>query len=135
MVNKIRKHIFDIRPSKIHGVGLFTVIPVAKDSIVFECQTEIKDNIFFPIHYLRTHGITNEQIKILQKWYAHTTTHIQIPKNFNPYALHIVSLMNHSPRSTLYYTNGKYYAKRNLKKNTELTLDYSHKNYHPIDFI
>jgi hypothetical protein len=135
LIKKIKTVLYDIKPSEIHGVGLYSNQPILKGSVVFDYKhLTTSDVVFIPINKLRQR-VNESVIRVLKKWYSHTETHIQIPKNFDPYCFHIVSLVNHSTKPTLEYKNGKYYAKKNLKKDTELTLDYSINNYtYFIDF-
>ena len=39
--------------------------------------------------------------------------------------------MNHSKKPNMIYSLNKYFAKKNIKANEELTLDFSAKQYHP----
>jgi SET domain-containing protein len=136
-MNLVKKVYFDIRPSKIHGVGVFAIENIPKGTLVFKYSHIHPDTIInYPISKLITNGVTLSQIKVMKRWFAHTKDYIQIPKSFDPYTVHIVSLVNHNKNNNLVYKNGKYYAKTNIKKNTELTLDYTHKNYaaESIDF-
>ena len=130
-MSALLKHvIYDIRPSDIHGVGLFATQNIDKGTIIFQYpHTRTTDVKMISIKYLLSHGVAVNTIKVLQKWYAHTDTHIQIPNQFDPYSLHIVSLVNHNDNPNLFYKNGKYYAKKNIRANSELTLDYTHNNY------
>jgi SET domain-containing protein len=135
-MNIIKNMNFDIKPSKIHGVGVFAIKNISKGTIVFKYPyTQLKDIIIIPINKLIVNGISLSQIRVLKKWFAHTKTHIQIPKEFDPYTIHIVSLINHNIKPNVVYKNGIYYAKTNIKKNTEITIDYTHNNYSEgIDF-
>jgi hypothetical protein len=135
-IKKIKTMLYDVKPSKIHGVGLFSTQVIRKGTVVFDYKYIEGDQVvFIAIKLLLDRGVPTSIIRVLKKWYAHTKTHIQLPKDFDPFTLHVVSLVNHSTRPNLEYSHGKYYAKTNIKGGTELTLNYSLGNYSPfIDF-
>lgn len=119
----------EIKPSKLHGVGLFTTKPFKRGDVIFVHETSADQVCTVPYKTLRNLGLTEKAIATLRKWYAHTNEYIELPRNYQPNMLHIVSLMNHSPNPTLEYHDHKYYAKRDITVGKELTLNYTVGNY------
>lgn len=114
--------LFDIKPSKIHGVGVFAATNIPKGTIVF------RYNEATPTIPIAINSIPRDIARVMLKWYAHTKTHINVPK-FCPDTVHVVSLVNHSKRPNLYYNNGTYYTRRAIRKGTEFTLNYYENGY------
>ena len=124
----LKKVVYDIRPSKIHGVGLFANVNIPNKSIVFKYScTDPKD-----VQKVRITDIKKNNknlLNVLLKWYAHDDDYIEIPKSFDPYTIHIASLINHSDHPNLVYKNGIYRAIHNIKRNTEFTINYNDNHY------
>lgn len=122
LINRLNEVKFEIKPSKIHGVGLFATKNIQKNKVVFNYNEN--DVVCLSQEILKKEGV---DLKTLRRYCAHTKEYICVPKNFSPYFIHIVQLMNHSTSPTLYYNfdTKEYHAKKNIKKGTELTLDYT----------
>jgi hypothetical protein len=73
-------------------------------------------------------GITKNQQDVLSRMYYADKENIYIKYDQD---IHWVNFMNHSKNPNMTYGLNKYFAKRNIKANEELTLDFKAKQYHP----
>jgi len=116
-----------VAPSKIHGVGIFAINNIKKGELIFEYINNGK-SYKIPRKVLSKAGINKNQQDVLSRMYYADEEAIYIKFNNN---IHWVNFMNHSRNPNMIYGLNKYFAKKNIKANEELTLDFSAKQYHP----
>lgn len=130
MVDNLKKIYYHIAPSKINGVGLIAFRSIPKNTLLFKATNE---NIkYYKFKELRKKNIPLSVIKVIKKYYAHDKNGIEIPDNFfSNTHFTIVSYINHSNNSNVYFNfdTMSYYTKIRIKKNEELTINYSENDY------
>lgn len=130
MVDNLKKIYYQIAPSKINGVGLIAIRSIPKNTLLFKATNE---NVkYYKFEELRKKNIPLSVIKVIKKYYAHDKNGIEIPDNFfSNTHFTIVSYINHSNNSNVYFNfdTMSYYTKRRIKKNEELTINYSENDY------
>lgn len=126
-MNEIKNINIELKPSNIHGVGLFAIKTIPNNTIVFTyIEPKIKT---YNYKDLRKNGVSNGTIDMLKRIYAHNDKYIEIPQKFRANTLHYVNFLNHSNKSNVYYKNGNYISRRNIKKGEEILLNYNENNY------
>ena len=132
VVEQLKNIWIQLGPSKIHGLGIIAIRDIPKDTTIFHFAND--SIVEYSYDYLLKNGVDKETIKIMKKYYAHNDKTIQLPYKINP--MHYVHYINHNLKPNVYYYNGNYITRRNVKKNEELTISYLENNYCPdcIDF-
>ena len=115
-----------VAPSKIHGVGIFAIDDINKGDLIFEYTNKNTNKLYRKT--LDKIGITKNQQDVLSRMYYADKENIYIKYDQD---IHWVNFMNHSKKPNMIYSLNKYFAKKNIKANEELTLDFSAKQYHP----
>ena len=115
-----------VAPSKIHGVGIFAIDNINKGDLIFEYSNKNTNKLSKKI--LNKIDISKNQQDVLSRMYYADKEAIYIKYDQD---IHWVNFMNHSKNPNMIYGLNKYFAKRNIKANEELTLDFTAKQYHP----
>lgn len=118
-----------VAPSKINGVGLFAIDDIKKGEIVYTHLDNIKA-IACPIKELVKDGVSENQLKVFKRVFFANESIIQLKTK----GLDFVDLMNHNANSNMeweYKNKTSFYkAKRDIKADEEVTLDFLENNYH-----
>ena len=115
-----------VAPSKIHGVGIFAINDIKKGELIFEYNFE--KNYKISRKAFKEAGLNKNIQDVLSRMYYADEEYIFIQFNNS---IHWVNFMNHSRNPNMIYGLNKYFAKKNIKANEELTLDFTAKKYHP----
>ena len=115
-----------VAPSKIHGVGIFAIDDINKGDLIFEYSNKNTNKL--SRQTLNKIDISKNQQDVLSRMYYADEKAIYIKHDQD---IHWVNFMNHSKKPNMIYGLNKYFAKRNIKANEELTLDFTAKQYHP----
>ncbi len=114
-----------IAKSDIHGVGLRAINDIKKGEKVFYYRTigtkplSIKD--------LLSKNVSQRVIDVLKRIYYSKDDILYVHRE--P-VLHHVNFMNHSFDPNMIFDEGNYIAKRDIKADEEVTLDFTCNNYH-----
>jgi hypothetical protein len=127
-IENLRKFYIKVAPSKLHGVGLFALRNIPKDTVIltfsyanFHC-VEIKKSLL-------KQKIPKEVYSQLIKNWSETENSVYLPLNINE-QLHYVNFLNHSENPNIRFENGKYITQRNIIKGEELLVNFKD-NYNP----
>jgi len=123
MRNRIYKACFVLKPSPIHGVGVFTTRGIQRGTFLelFDPKEKLIDNATIASHgkLARHYGV-----KVARAFYC--------PANFH--RMSIGWYLNHSGEPNTIYSRVEdgYYARRYIRKGEEITIDYGDKWFDPI---
>ena len=126
LLNWLRNFKVYLAPSKIHGVGIFAIDDINKGDLIFEYSNKNTNKLSKKT--LNQIDISKNQQDVLSRMYYADEEAIYIKHDQD---IHWVNFMNHSKNPNMIYSLNKYFAKRNVKANEELTLDFTAKQYHP----
>ena len=126
LLNWLRNFKVYVAPSKIHGVGIFAIDDINKGDLIFEYSNKNTNKLSKKT--LNQIDISKNQQDVLSRMYYADEEAIYIKHDQD---IHWVNFMNHSKNPNMIYSLNKYFAKRNVKANEELTLDFTAKQYHP----
>jgi len=122
VIRLLEKELFcELRPSKIHGIGVFAIraIPKGIDPLVSRFKSP---EVF--VSHRSVKKLPSSVLKLLQVFCFHDKKGYLLPSK----GLNVVSMavyLNHSKNPNLrMLKNGQFKALCNIKKNTELTMDY-----------
>lgn len=114
-----KKIIFELKPSSIHGVGVFASQSIKKGEQL--PLFEYDDHRFIPKSRIKTSGIALKHFYKHALWYPEGYS---APKNFN--RMSIGWYLNHSDTPNAYHDDKHiYYAKRAIRSGEEITIDYN----------
>jgi SET domain-containing protein len=109
-----------LKPSKIHGVGLFAIRDIKKGTDIFP---EVEDIIIW-IDKAKTKSVAGQCKQLYRDYCVLKDNKYACPVSFN--LITPSWYINHSSRPNLYLDNQyRVYASNNIKKGQELTLDYT----------
>ncbi len=118
-----------VAPSNINGVGLFAIDDIKKGDIVYTYLNNNK-SVLVSINELLNNGVSINKINVLKRLFAGSETSIQLKTK----GIDFVSLMNHNADSNMEWSKkgnlSIYRAKKDIKANEEVTLDFLDNNYH-----
>ena len=126
LLNWLRNFKVYVAPSKVHGVGIFAIDDINKGDLIFEYSNKNTNKLSKKT--LNQINISKNQQDVLSRMYYANEEAIYIKHDQD---IHWVNFMNHSKNPNMIYGLNKYFAKRNVKANEELTLDFTAKQYHP----
>ncbi len=107
-------------PSKIHGIGVFAIRNIKKDTDIFP---DIDDEIIW-IDKARVKKLRGEIRRLYEYYCVIKDGRYGCPGSFNN--INASWYLNHSYRPNLRLDNNyRLFADRNIKKGEELTLDYT----------
>lgn len=110
--------IFELRASKIHGVGVFAAEKIKKG--IFLPLFEDGDFRFIRFNQIRKIGIPE---KLIRKYSIQFPDGYSSPKNFN--RMSIGWYLNHSAKPNAFHdANYDYFALRDIKKDEEIMINY-----------
>ncbi len=110
--------IFELRASKIHGVGVFAAEKIKKGILMSLFEKD--DFRFIRVDQIKKIGIPE---KFIRKYSIQFPDGYSSPKNFN--RMSIGWYLNHSASPNVFRNaNYDYFAMRNIKRNEELTINY-----------
>lgn len=108
-----------LKPSKIHGVGVFAIRDIPKGTYVFKGD----DGEMVWVRTSATSRLDNEVRKLYRDFCVTRSGRYGCPKNFN--VLTPAWYLNHSDKpNTAADRNYDFYTTRRIKKGEELTVDY-----------
>ncbi|MEO6696286.1 MAG: SET domain-containing protein [Ignavibacteria bacterium] len=110
--------IFELRPSKIHGVGVFAFQKIKKGTLL--PLFEKGDSRFIKLDKIKECGLPK---KILYKY------SIEFPDGYStaksPHRMSVGWYLNHSSKPNAYHdAKYVYYSSRDIKKDEEIVIDY-----------
>ena len=126
-INKLKNQIIsEVRPSKIHGVGLFALKNIKKNTLMFK-KLDRKDKKFSE-KYLEKF-LSETEIKYIDKMFDWHKDGPCLPKNIN--LIPITSFINHSDNPNIYYNklDNSWYSTQDINKDDEIFSDYKLTNY------
>ncbi|MBS1493180.1 MAG: SET domain-containing protein-lysine N-methyltransferase [Bacteroidetes bacterium] len=110
--------VFELRPSTIHGVGVFAVIDIKKDTPLELFEPE--DDNFIPFEHVPNSKFPE---KIIEKYSIMGDEGYSGPKSFH--RMSIGWYLNHSDTPNIYCNEDyEYFALRDIAADEELTVDY-----------
>ena len=115
-----------IGKSEIHGVGLRAIKDIKQHETVFYYRS--KNTFQLPIQALLQNRVDKRVIQTLCRLYYCDENHIYLQKEPT---LNFVNFLNHSKDSNMYFSQGYYIAKTDIKQDEELTLNFLANGYHP----
>jgi SET domain-containing protein len=109
-----------LKPSKIHGIGLYAICDIIKGTDIFP---DINEKIYWVDSSKLKH--LSGQFKMLYRYYCVIKDNkYGCPRSFN--TINPSWYINHSSKPNLQIDHSyRVYASKNIKKGQELTLDYS----------
>jgi len=115
-----RKIFLVVKPSKISGVGVFTMTPIAKGAFIPVFGND-------PSIFVSLKGRRKEEIRLIKNYCIACGKKYECPRNWHH--MEIGWYLNHSRKPNALYRQQKngelvYYAKRNIKAGEEITIDY-----------
>tara|TARA_R100001440_G_scaffold75750_1_gene104006 strand:- start:14426 stop:14851 length:426 start_codon:yes stop_codon:yes gene_type:complete len=112
--------------SDIHGVGLRAIKDIKRHETVFYYRS--KDTYPISKNVLIQNGIDKRVVNTLSRLYFcnHETLYLQQDQQ-----LHFVNFLNHSKNCNMYFSQGYYIAKEDIKQDEEVTLNFLANGYHP----
>jgi uncharacterized protein len=114
-----KKIIFELKPSLIHGIGVFATANIPKRILL--PLFEDNDHRFIPKDKVKNLGISLKQIRIHSIEYPEG---FSAPKNFN--RMSVGWYLNHSDTPNAFHdAKYHYYSLRPIKKGEEITIDYN----------
>ena len=120
LINQQRTY---LAPSNIHGVGVFACTDIKEKEIICKFYPEALYSYSF--HDLIQNGANEDILHKLKRLYFSSATNLfRLNENFEP---KYVYYLNHSvnPNVLLNQKEGMYLAKRDIKKDEEMLMDYS----------
>jgi uncharacterized protein len=128
-IRNLRHYYVKVAPSQIHGVGLFAIRDIPKETVVLTFS--YRD---FPCVEIRKSVLKDKLPKevysqIIKNW-AETEKTIFVPVNINQ-QLHYVNFLNHSKDPNVRYQDEKYISMRRILKGEEILIDFHEADYNP----
>jgi len=127
-INNLNAAYVKVAPSPVHGVGVFAMRDIPKDTLVmrfdyrdFPC-VEIKKKL------LKQKLHPDVYSQLIKNW-AVTEDGVIVPVNVTQ-QLHFVNFLNHSDQPNIRFDNCKYYSTRKIAKDEEIFIDFS-ADYNP----
>ncbi len=109
-----------LKPSLIHGVGVFTIRDITSGTCLFPHD----DTEFFKIKKSRLKDLTEEEASLYADFCVFEGNYIWIPKSFNE--LTPSWFINESKEPNCRYgEDDNFYTTRDVQEGEELTVDYS----------
>ena len=125
IVNKINRRIIHVAPSSIEGVGLFATKDIKENVVIYVINT--MNYKPFLIKNLIESGANEDILNKLKKYYYTDKEVVHLDIELNICMIHY---LNHNEKANIYYENGCYISKRDIKKNEELFINYLENGYH-----
>jgi len=131
LINNLNKTYCRIMPSKLHGVGVFAIIDIPKDTNPFEYSTKkCGNNKFIKVHKDELVGIHKNVIKMLDDFLGiDEKGYFEIPAD-GLNSLDVSFYMNYSDKPNINITFDKeckfavFKSNKVIKKGTELLINY-----------
>jgi SET domain-containing protein len=122
-INRVIDVCCRLKPSKIHGIGLFAIRNISKGENPFKSEPKQK---WIKVNKSEFKDVDKEILKIINDfyWFDEKGNGWIPEKGF--YAMGLSFYMNHSkkPNVKRIDDNGNFATMRKIKKNEELTVDY-----------
>ena len=121
-INSLKKLYVMLGPSKKHGVGVFSMRSIPKDTLLFVGDM----GVTIPLKLLKSSGVHADTIKFLKMQCCSSKSDITVDTSYDVPSYHLY--LNHSKNPNVIETthNNKvyYYSNRRIKKGDELLINY-----------
>lgn len=110
-----------LKPSKIHGVGVFAIRDIPADAPVFNPEEPVEEE--FIVSKKEVEKLDPEIQKLYQDFCVDQGDCFNGPDNFDLVA--VAWYVNHSKNPNVKYEDDNFVSLRKIKKGEEITADYS----------
>tara|TARA_Y100000592_G_scaffold58847_1_gene92176 strand:- start:4030 stop:4455 length:426 start_codon:yes stop_codon:yes gene_type:complete len=125
-ISWLHKYKVYVGKSDIHGVGLRAIKDIKKFEEIYYYRSSNTHKLSKA--ELISNGIDQKVIDTLSRLYFCDDENLYLQPNQQ---LYFVNFLNHSKNPNMIYRYGYYIAKRDIKQDEELTLNFLENGYHP----